>query len=38
MSDLLACQSSEVKYLAFDPGEVKLSAGGHHAHGEGGLN
>lgn len=38
MSVLLACLSSEVKWLAYDPGEVQLSAGSHHARGDGGLN
>lgn len=38
MSALLACPSSEVKYLAYDPEKAKLSAASHHAHGEGGLN
>lgn len=38
MSALLACLTSEVTYLAYDPGKVKLSAASHHTHGEGGLN
>lgn len=38
MSALLACPSSEVKYLAYDLEEVKPSAESHHAHGEGCLN